>query len=207
MITGLRFLRSGGVTLAAVLVACGLTFAAGPDVVRGTAVAPISGNSTDSVLVRAQQAFNEGSFGRAAALYEEAAKLQPRNGVAFDGLGRSYERLAETSAFPGRLVAKARKNYQVALNLNPQSVEALQGLIEMHTQPVGVCYGNLNEAALLVEQLNHIDPALAEINRFRLKEAVRESRAPEIAVRCGYQVVPRTIAKVTGVGKSIGTVR
>jgi tetratricopeptide (TPR) repeat protein len=213
VVVHLQFLHSFSRTLAysLVLVACGVAFGAEPDVAHGslptgpasTTLGSLPSQSPDTqALQQAREAFNEGRFNDALALYQQVAKLQPNNSAAFDGIGRSYERLAELSPFPGRLAGKARKNYQIALTLNPRNTDALQDLIEMHTVPVGVCYGNLDEAALLVEQLNGIDPTLGEVSRFRLHEAVSDSRTPEMRARCGYQSVTKAVEKVVGIPKS-----
>lgn len=203
MIIFSRSVRNFGFALAIALITSALAFSAGPDVptLNAASMVPISR------LTHANDAFNSGDYKKAAALYEEAVKLQPDNSSAYEGLGRSYERMAESSPFPGRLAGKARKSYQTALNLNPRNVEALQDLIQMHTVPVGVCYGNLDEAAVLIEQLNRIDPSLAAINRWRLQDAVRESRAPEMTVRCGYQKVVREAEKALAIPRSGSVVR
>jgi tetratricopeptide (TPR) repeat protein len=167
-------------------------------------VAPLntSAISSSSILTQGGQALRTGDYKKAVSLYEQAVRLQPDNSSAYDGLGRAYERLAESSPFPGRLAGKARKSYQIALNLDPFNAAALEGLIEMHTLPVGVCYGNLDEAAVLFERLNQIDPTMGELNRFRLQEATRESRAPEMSARCGYQSVTKAAEKVVGARKT-----
>jgi tetratricopeptide (TPR) repeat protein len=198
-----RFARQLSRMVPTALIAGGLAFSAGPS------VAPLntSALSSGSVLTQAAKALSTGDYKKAVSLYEQAVRLQPDNSSAYDGLGRAYERLAESSPLPGRLAGKARKSYEIALNLDPLNVEALQGLIEMHTLPVGVCYGNLDEAARLVERLDNIDPALGELDRFRLEEATRESHAPEMSVRCGYQSVTKAAEKIVGARKTSADLR
>lgn len=201
---------SGWLCLASVLFSGGLLFAAGKPTIShapSTTRVSTSAGDVDRIKIQARQAFFEGRYKAAASLFEQATKLQPDSSAAFEGLGRSYERLAEMAVLPGRLSVKARKNYQIALDLDPRNSEALQGLIELHTMPVGVCYGNLDEAALLVDQLNHIDPSLGELNRFRLEEAMRESHSPEMAARCGYQHIARAFEKAAGATKANQNVR
>ncbi len=133
----------------------------------------------------ADDAWANANYGRAAALLEQAVRLEPAVSVHRMKLGLAYERQAESAAFPARLVRKARHNLRQAVLLQPADPEAIASLAELAYLPPGVCYGDLDEAAMLLERLGLIDPARAELGRAQLASARADASSIEYRVRCG----------------------
>ncbi len=142
--------------------------------------------STDasSWAQRGEQAFTQGDFKQAAHSYEHAVKIEAENPVYLEGLGRSYEREAEQSALPIFLTRKARISLQRALRIDPNNVAALQDLADLEQQPIGLCGGNLTEAALLNDHLATIDPDAAAREQWLHADAVNEDHRPGQRVLC-----------------------
>lgn len=124
---------------------------------RPEAAAPAGGNDLDSLRAQAREHWNAGNFAGAAAAYERAATVAPRNAAVFMGLGsaryrmndypgavRAYERAVElaprNSAYLTSLgralhrsgnTAGARQALQRALALDPNNRAARRGLEAM----------------------------------------------------------------------------
>ena len=134
---------------------------------------------------KAQQAFSQGDFSGAAKSYEHAVKIDPENTVYLEGLGRTYEREAEQSAFPILLSSKARRSLQRALRMDPNNAAALQDLVELEQQPIGLCEGNLSQASLLIDHLATIDPDAATREQVLHADAVVQEQRAGQKILCG----------------------
>ena len=151
------------------------------------AAAAPAAQSTDAVAwaKRAEQAFTAGDFKQAAKSFERAVKVDAENPVYLEGLGRSYEREAEQSAAPMFLTRKARVNFQRALRIDPNNAAALQDLADLEQQPIGLCEGNLNEASLLIDHLQTIDPDAAAREQWMHADSLKQEQRPGQRVLCG----------------------
>jgi tetratricopeptide (TPR) repeat protein len=142
---------------------------------------------------RGEQAFTQGDFKQAANSYEHAVKMEVENPEYLEALGRSYEREAEQSALPMFLTRKARISFQRALRIDPNNVAALQDLSDLEQQPIGLCGGNLSEAALLNDHLATIDPDAAAREQWLHADAVHEDHRPGQRVLCAPVKVVRLV--------------
>ncbi len=130
-------------------------------------------------------AFREVDYKRAEAFYSQAARLAPDVGDYRVRLGEAYERQAESSSFPSPLVRRARHNFEQALRIDPQNAQALADLTALSLQPVGACYGNLEDSRRMVERLTRMDPQLGARAALQLENARNDRRTPEQHVVCG----------------------
>lgn len=138
-------------------------------------------------------AFYQGDYKNAIKLYQKAVKLETTNPDYRDMLGRSYERQAEQSAFPLALTYKARESFIRAIQLQPDNKGAIEDLIELAQQPVGLCGGNLDEASALIDRLAQVDPASAARQREYWKDARSEEQRLGQKTLCAPVKVSRAI--------------
>ncbi len=137
------------------------------------------------LLQAAEEASLQADYHRAVSLLEHAVRVAPEVSEYRLRLGIAYEREAESASFPAHLVRKARRNLERAVVLEPKNADAIAGLAELSYLPAGVCFGNLDEAAMLLDRLEQLDPARAEVGRAKLENARQEARSGEYKVRCG----------------------
>ena len=137
--------------------------------------------------------FRQGEFKKAAREWEQAVKARAGNPDYWDLLGRAYERQAELSSFPFRLTAKARTSFVRALELRPDHPGALADLIELETQPIGLCEGSLDQVAPLVERLGAVNPEAALRARDALSDARRNAARPGQRSLCGPVKLSRAV--------------
>ena len=149
--------------------------------------------SAEQYALHADAAFHEGDYKNAIKLYQKAVKLKTADPDYRDMLGRSYERQAEQSAFPFGLTYKARENFIRAIQLQPDNKGAIEDLIELVQQPVGLCSGNLNEASALIDRLRQVDPAAAARQRDYWRDARDEEKRPGQKALCTPVKVSRAV--------------
>ena len=149
-----------------------------------TNVKPVQGNVED-LLQAAEEASLEANYQRAASLLEHVVRAAPEVSEYRVKLGIAYEREAESAAFPAHLVRKARRSLERAVLLQPNNANAIESLAELSYLPAGVCFGDLDEAAMLLDRLQRLDPARAEAGRAKLELDRQETRSGEYKVRCG----------------------
>jgi tetratricopeptide (TPR) repeat protein len=149
--------------------------------------------SATQYAAHAGAAFHQGDYKNAIKLYQKAVRLETTNPDYRDMLGRSYERQAEQSAFPMALTYKARESFLRAIRLQPDNKGAIEDLIELAQQPVGLCSGNLNEASALIDRLAQLDPASAARQREYWKDANSEEQRLGQKTLCAPVKVSRAI--------------
>jgi tetratricopeptide (TPR) repeat protein len=149
--------------------------------------------SATQYAAHANVAFHAGDYKNAIKLYQKAVKLETTNPDYRDMLGRSYERQAEQSAFPMVLTYKARESFIRAIQLQPDNKGALEDLIELTQQPVGLCSGNLDESSALIDRLAQLDPAAAARQREYWKDAASEEQRLGQKTLCAPIKVSRAI--------------
>jgi Tfp pilus assembly protein PilF len=81
--------------------------------------APIS--SSQTLAARAQTALTQNKTTDALDLYEAAVAADPKNTVAYVGLGRTYEAVG--------MQGRALRYYRLALDINPNDVSALEAQV------------------------------------------------------------------------------
>lgn len=134
---------------------------------------------------RGDAAFRDVDYKRARTFYSQAAQLAPGVGAYRVKLGEALERQAESSPFPAPLVRRARHSFEDALRIDPKNSQALADLTTLSVEPVGACYGNLDESRRMIERLKRLDPQLGERAALQLENARKDRRTPEQRVVCG----------------------
>ncbi len=154
-----------------------------------------SSGNVEGLLRAADEASAEANYHQAASLLEQLVRIAPNVSEYRIKLGVAYERQAESAAFPARLVRRARNSLRRAIQLQPDNAEAIAGFVELAYLPAGVCYGNLDEAAMLLGRLHQLDPARAEIGRSHLEDAKADARSSSYRVRCGAVSMRQWVAR------------
>lgn len=92
--------------------------------------------------------FDEDEYGDAAGHFEKAAKLDQGNSRYHLWLGHTYGRRAQESSKLRQpfLAKKSRSNYEKAVELAPENIEARESLIEFYLQAPGFMGGGRDKA-------------------------------------------------------------
>jgi len=153
--------------------------------------------------------YKEGDYKKASQCFEKAVAADPRNSAYHHWLGRAYGKRAETSSFltaPG-LARKAREQFERAVELDPDNVEALNDLFEYYLQAPGFLGGGLEKAAALVERIGRLDPAERHYAEARLAEKRREFARAEQQLRQALQLAPRQLGRIVDLAKFLARQR
>jgi len=121
-------------------------------------------------------------FTRSAAGLERAAQLAPKNSEIHDWLGKSYGRKAEESIFLSAMTwaRKAHREFEIAVELDPQNFEAQRDLIRYEMNAPGLVSGGDDKALKHIDALEKIDPIQGQLARgefFATKNKVPEADA------------------------------
>ncbi len=135
--------------------------------------APSSGPNAaqaQNLLCRVRYALEQ--FDAAASACEQAVRLDGQNSNDHLWLGRALgERAARASFLTAFSLAKrTRAEFEEAVRLDPQNVEALTSLGEFYRQAPGIVGGGVDKAQGIATELDKIDPARAHQLRGNIAE-------------------------------------
>lgn len=145
----------------------------------------------------------EGDYKKASEYFEKAVAADPGNSAYHHWLGRAYGRRAETSSFltAPRYAGKARQQFETAIRLDPNNLEAVNDLFEYYLHAPGFLGGGLQKAAALVEQIGRLDPAERHYAEARLAEKRREFARAEQQLRQAIEAAPRQLGRLIDLAK------
>ncbi len=144
-----------------------------------------------------------GDFKKASEAFEKAVGADPGNSDYRLWLGRAWGRRAETSSFltaPG-FAAKARQNFERAVQLNPRNLEALNDLFEYYLEAPGLLGGGLEKAAALLPRIGELDPAEHYYAQARLAEKRKQFHTAENQFRRAIDMAPKQVGRVLDLAK------
>lgn len=153
--------------------------------------------------------YMEGDYKKASESFQKAVSAEPTNSSYHHWLGRAYGKRAETSSFltaPG-YAAKARQEFEKAVELDPNNLEALNDLFEYYLQAPGFLGGGLEKAAALVERIGRLDPAERHYAEARLAEKRREFAHAEQQLRQALALAPRQLGRIIDLAKFLAQQR
>ena len=106
-----------------------------------------------------------GEFPRAVASLERAVQLAPKDSEYHDWLGKSYGRRAEESIFLSAmtLARKTHREFEIAVELDPQNFEAQRDLIRYEMNAPSVVGGGDDKALKHIDGLEKIDPIQGQL--------------------------------------------
>jgi len=121
------------------------------------------GDSPEAHNLRCRVFFTLERFEAAQHDCEQAVSLDPQNSNNHLWLGRTLGEVADRASFLNAygLAKRARSEFELAVQLNPHSAEALADLGEFYSSAPGVVGGGMDKAANVAAQLDRVDPARA----------------------------------------------
>ena len=129
-----------------------------------------------------QSYYQLGDFPRAVASFERAVQLAPKDSEYRDWLAKSYGRKAEESMFLSAMswARKTHREFEIAVELNPQNFEARRDLIRYEMNAPSVVGGGDDKALKHIDALEKIDPIQGQLARgefFATKKRMPEADA------------------------------
>lgn len=125
--------------------------------------------------------FSLGNWDRGVAACERAVSLQPNNAQFHLWLGRIYGEKADRAGVfsAAGLARKVRTEFEAAVRLNPDSVDARSDLAEFYLEAPGIVGGGRDKAEQQVDTLARLDPARAHWVNARIAEKKKDFTAAE----------------------------
>lgn len=117
-----------------------------------------------------------GDWDRGIAACEKAVSLAPENSQYHLWLGRIYGEKADKAGVIAamRLAGKARDQFETAVRLSPNSVDARSDLAEYYVEAPGIVGGGRDKAEQQARTLQDLDPARAHWVNGRIAEKKKD---------------------------------
>jgi cytochrome c-type biogenesis protein CcmH/NrfG len=130
-----------------------------------------------------------GNLDPGIAACEKAVSLSPDNGDYHSWLGRIYGEKADHSSFitAARLAGKVRGEFETAVRLNPNSVDARSDLADFYLEAPGIVGGGKDKAEAQAQAIATTDPAQAHRVRARIAEEKKDYVTAENEYRLAIQ--------------------
>lgn len=156
-----------------------------------------------SYFVIGKSYFMLGEFKKASEYFEKAVAVNPNRSDYFHWLGRAYGRRAETSTFvtAPSYAAKARQNFEKAVDLDPKNGEAINDLFDYYLQAPGFLGGGVDKASNLVTKIGALDKAEAHYAQAQIALHKKEMRQAEQQLRTALELAPRQVGRVLDLAK------
>jgi tetratricopeptide (TPR) repeat protein len=141
-----------------------------------------------NLLCRAYYSF--GSWDRGITECEKAVSLEPNNSLYHMWLGRIYGEKADNSSFfsAASLAKKVHTEFETAVRLNPDNIEARSDLSEFYVEAPGMVGGGKDKAEAQAQALEKIAPAKAYWIRGRIAEKNKDMETAEKEYRAAIKL-------------------
>jgi tetratricopeptide (TPR) repeat protein len=143
--------------------------------------------SSYNLLCRAYFMLGEWDPGIAAC--EKAVVLEPYNADYHSWLGRIYGEKADHAGFltGARMAGKVRDQFEIAVRLNPDSVDARSDLADFYLEAPGIVGGGKDKAEDQAQKIAELDPGQAHRIRARIAEQKKDYVTAEREYRAAIQ--------------------
>jgi tetratricopeptide (TPR) repeat protein len=133
--------------------------------------------------------FSLGQWDRGMADCEKAVSLAPENSQYHLWLGRVYGEKADKAGFmtAAGLARRVRNEFETAVRLSPDSVDARSDLAEFYLEAPGIVGGGRDKAAEQANSLAGLDPARGHWVNARIAEKKRDIAAAEWEYRAAIE--------------------
>jgi tetratricopeptide (TPR) repeat protein len=133
--------------------------------------------------------FTLSDWDKSISACEKAVSLDPDNSQYHLWLGRTYGEKADHSRFltAAGLAKKVRGEFETAVRLNPDNVEARTDLAEFYLEAPGIVGGGRDKAEAQAQKLAAMDPVKAGWVKGRLAEKNKDSLSAENEYRAAIQ--------------------
>ena len=142
--------------------------------------------------------YMQSDYRRASEVLEKAFAADPHNAEYALWLGRSFGRRAETSSpftAPGQ-ASRARQYFEKAVQLNPNSIEALTDLFEYYLEAPGLLGGGLDKAQATAGQIAKVNPSEGHWAQARIAERRKQYSAAEEQLRRAIELAPHQVGRL-----------
>jgi tetratricopeptide (TPR) repeat protein len=131
-----------------------------------------------------------GHWDRGIPYCEKSVKLAPDNSRYHLWLGRIYGEKADRASWftAAGLAGKVRGEFETAVRLNPDNIDARVDLAEFYLEAPGIVGGGRDKAEAQAAVLDQLDPAKAHWVRGRIAEKNKELPAAEREYRMAVDV-------------------
>ena len=146
-----------------------------------------AGTHSYNLLCRAY--YSLGDWDPAIAACQKAVTLTPSNSEYHLWLGRVYGSKASQSGFlsAAGLAKKARNEFEAAVRVDPNNVDARADLADFYINAPGVLGGGKDKAEAQARELASLDPAQADLVRAKIAEKKNDPVAAEREYRAAIQ--------------------
>ena len=132
-----------------------------------------------NLLCRAYYAV--GNWDRGISACEKAVAIAPNNSMYHLWLGRAYGEKADNVNFfsAASFAKKARVEFETAVQLNPENIEARSDLSEFYVEAPGIMGGGTDKAEAQAQAVEKLFPAKADWIRARIAEKKKDYATAE----------------------------
>ena len=168
---------------------------------RGRIGAMPNDAAAHNLLCRAY--FSIGDWNRSVSACEQAVSLDPQNSRYHLWLGRVYGEKADSSSFftAAGLAKKVRTEFEQAVQLDPDNVDARTDLAEFYLEAPGIVGGGQDKARAQLQTLAKLDPAKAHWVKGRLAEKRKDPVEAEKEYRAALSSEPGNAAAHRGLAE------
>jgi len=151
-----------------------------------------SPNDAEAYNLLCRTYFSMGDWDHGISACEKAVALEPNNSRYHMWLGRIYGEKADGSNFfsAASLAGKVRTEFETAVRLDPNNVDARSDLGEFYLEAPGIVGGGRDKAEAQVQVLAALDPAKADYLKGRIaekkKDVVTAEREYRAAIEAGH---------------------
>ena len=133
--------------------------------------------------------FSMGDWDRGISACEKAVALAPNNSRYHMWLGRIYGEKADGSNFfsAASLAGKVRNEFEAAVRLDPNNVDARSDLGEFYLEAPGIVGGGRDKAEAQAQALAALDPAKADYLKGRIAEKKKDLVTAEKEYRAAIE--------------------
>ena len=133
--------------------------------------------------------FSMGDWDRGISACERAVALEPNNSRYHMWLGRIYGEKADGSSFfnAASLAGKVLNEFEAAVRLDPNNVDARSDLGEFYLEAPGIVGGGRDKAEAQIRALAMLEPARADYLKGRIAEKKKDPATAEKAYRAAIE--------------------
>ena len=149
----------------------------------------VSPDSAQSYNLLCRAYFSLGDWDRSVSACQTAVSLESGNSRYHLWLGRAYGEKADHSSFlsAAGLAKKLRAEFERAVALDPNNVDARTDLAEFYLEAPGIVGGGRDKARAQAEILNKLNPSRAHWVMARLAEKDKDTQTAEQEYRAALQ--------------------
>jgi len=148
-----------------------------------------SPNDSEAYNLLCRAYFSMGDWDRGISACEKAVSIAPNNSRYHMWLGRIYGEKADGVIFfrAASLAGKVRDEFEAAVRLDPNNVDARSDLGEFYLEAPGIVGGGHDKAEAQVQILAKLDPAKAHYLKGRLAEKKKDLGSAEKEYRAAIE--------------------